>query len=146
MFRLHPGELHPDGSRYAYTDATGNVLRYNVSSSMTRLIETEPRLGGSYLYQASPERNIVSDNLVYSDSFVGQNDSGSYRNTDSMWSESQFRANNTWGSNTIVKNDLPASACGNKALFDGPDGPNASITGSSDLLGAPSTITAPSWW
>jgi len=37
MFRLHPGELHSDGSRYAYTDASRSVLRYNVSSSMNRM-------------------------------------------------------------------------------------------------------------
>lgn len=146
MFRLHPGELTPDGTQYAYTDATDNVLRYNVSSNMFRMVETEPRLSGTYQFQASPRGNIVSDNVLYSDSLTGQNDSGSYLNNDGMWTELQFRANNTWGFNAVANNDLPASGCGNPTLFNGPGGAGVSISGSPDLLGGLATITAPSWW
>ena len=146
MFRLHPGELHEDGTRYAYTDATGNVLRYNVSSRMDRIVETQPRLGKSYIFVSSPKGNVISDNLIYSSSLVGSNAAGSYLNSDGQWSESQFRSNNSWGKNAIIASDLPASTCGNAELFDGPGGANANIEGSRDLLGAPSTINAPSWW
>lgn len=146
MFRLHPGEIHTNGTRYVYTDATNNVLRYNVTSNMTRMVETEKRVGGSYTFKANPTGNIISDNAVYSDSLVGSNSSGSYVNADGRWSESQFRANNTWGSNTVLKNDLPASSCGNAALFNGPGGSSASVPGGANLLGSPATIKAPSWW
>lgn len=146
MFRLHPGELHEDGSRHLYTDATRNVLRYNVTSHMTKIVETKQRQPGSYIFVANPTGNVISDNLIYSGSLIGTNASGSYVNSDGRWTEAQFRANNTWGKNTIVGDDLPASDCGNPALFDGPGGANASIPGSSHLLGAPTTINAPSWW
>jgi hypothetical protein len=146
MFRLHPGELFSDGSRFRYTDATRNVLRYNVSAKMDRIVETEPRLGGTHIFQKSPTENVISDNVLYSSSMSGSNVKGSYLNNDGKWSESQFRANNEWGDNTIINRDLPSSQCGNAALFDGPGGSNANIPGSSKLLGAPSTISAPSWW
>ena len=146
MFRLHPGELHEDGSRYVYIDATGNVLRHNVSSSMDRLVETAPRLGGRFIFMTNPTKNVITDNLAFSSSIVGTNAKGSYLNSDGNWSESQFRSNNTWGNNTIVSSDLPSSACGNASLFDGPGGASASISGNPALLGAPTTIKAPSWW
>jgi hypothetical protein len=146
MFRLHPGELFSDGSRFKYTDATGNILRYNVSGSMQRMVETEPRLDGSYIFHQSPTGNIISDNVLFSSSVTGSNTKGSYENRDGKWIESQFRSNNTWGNNTIINRDLPESQCGNPTLFDGPGGPSASVPGSSKLLGSPATISAPSWW
>jgi len=141
--RLHPGELFSDGSRFQYTDASNNVLRYNVLTRMDRMVETLDRIGGSGIFVRSPSGNTISDNHIYTDSLVGNNKSGSYLNVDGNWTESQFRANNTWQNNTIVTRDLPAASCGTASLFDGP---GTSIPGSPDLLGAPTTITAPSWW
>jgi hypothetical protein len=144
MFRLHPGVIDPTSNLFKYTDATGNVLRFNVSSRMSRMVETEPRVSGEFY--ANPTGNQISDNVFYSDSLVGSNTSGSYQNGDGLFSESQFRSSNSWGANTVFGNDLPASECGNAELFDGPGGPGAQIEGSPDLLGAPGNISAPAWW
>ena len=57
--------------------------------------------------------------------------------------ESNFRANNTWGSNNVTTSDLAGSTCGNAALFDGP---GTSFDVPSTILGGARTISAPSWW
>lgn len=87
--------------------------------------------------------NLFQGNDFYSDSLVGNNNSNSYKAGGNIQSEAEFRAANTWGTNSVFGSDLASTTCGNPSHFNGP---GTSATVPSTVLGGGQTITAPSWW
>ncbi|MFU8814847.1 MAG: chondroitinase-B domain-containing protein [Pseudomonadales bacterium] len=142
---LRPHQGSRSGDLYVYRQASDNVWRYNVFGNFNGWIQVRDRIGSVYV--DSPRRNIFSDNLMYSTSFVGDDTrgSGSYSNVDGTWTETQYRNANTWNPNSVIPSKLPESECGNPALFSGPGGQSAMVPGRSQLLD-PSDIRPPSWW
>ncbi|MFK7892355.1 MAG: chondroitinase-B domain-containing protein [Granulosicoccus sp.] len=151
-FRFHTGESYPASFRpnqnfdrlYTYIDASENVLVNNVLSGIKWLVETPRRI--NYVFQRKPTGNRIAGNDIYTDDFAGTNEAGGYYDSGDVYSESEFRRNNSWGYNQIRGYDLPPSQCGNANLFQGPGGNSATYQGTSNLLGGRQTIRAPSWW
>ena len=143
-FRLHQGGY--SGSLYTYLSADNAVLEYNVFNRLDHAMETRARLGGTF--DDAPSGVVFQNNDFYSSAFVGgaSASSSSYQNTDGTWTYSQFIANNTWGTNTVINSNLTDTDCGDPSLFDGPGTQGIThIPGNPNLLD-PNDIYPPSWW
>jgi len=134
-FRPHQGSR--SGNQYTYRQASNGVWRYNVFANFGGWIQVRDRMN---THVDAPRGNVFSENAMYSTTYRVP-----YANLDGTWRESQFRSNNTWGSNTVVNRSLPASQCGNPALFAAPGGSGAVVPGNSRLLYT-GDIRPPSWW
>jgi hypothetical protein len=141
-FRPHQGSK--SGSLYTYRQASNNVWRYNVFGNVNGWIQVRDRIS---THVDAPRGNVFANNAVYSTTFMGSDapGSGSYSNLDRTWTESQFRSNNKWGSNSVVKKTLASSHCGNATLFSGPGGSTAVVPKNTNLL-YQGDIKPPSWW
>lgn len=151
-FRFHVGEQYLPSffpgqgfeQLLGYIDASGNKLSYNVLNEVSHLANTRDQIG--HIFRWQPTGNVLSGNDIYSSNHSGNDSAGGYINNDGKFSESQFRSQNTWGTNSYKGYKLNDSTCGNPDLFVGPGGSKPSYQGTSNLQGGQQTITPPSWW
>lgn len=126
-----------------YLNAQDGFIEFNIHTGTKVMIYSWFKQPANGVVQKFPSGQTFQNNDFYSDSIVGDNDSGSYIDAGTHYTEAEFRSNNTWGSNTITASDLAGSTCGTAALFDGP-GDTYAVP--STVLGGSRTINKPSWW
>lgn len=136
----HPSPRTNELNYYASKDG---FQEFNVLTGIQWMIYSwfKSPIGGTV--HELPNGNMFQNNDFYTDSLSGNNSSGSYVAAGGVQSEANFRANNTWGSNSVTASDLAGSTCGNAALFDGP---GTTFNVPSTVLGGAKTILAPTWW
>ena len=133
----------------SYRAAKDGIYRFNVFSRITNIIWTSNVSGGVQI--EGPNGNFIGDNQIHS-SFLAQPDdltpNASYRNDDGEWTEAEWRASNTWGTNDYNIVDLPRVFTIDPSHFIGPGADMVAGVDydAEDVYGQPSIIKMPSWW
>lgn len=136
---------------HGYSD-DGTLLVYNAADRAQCLMNVFTRFGFavqsiSDARTTNPVGVLLDGNAFYS-SAIPQTDvagSGSYTDSGSFMTETEFRATNTWGTNTYSTTDLAVTNTKSASLFTGP-GAVYTVPDPTVLWGQPSEIHAPSWW